>query len=86
MKMKTKKKPDLLIRLTIFVGLGVVISSHLQFTPVENEAGQAVASHKSNDYHMPQTKLVLYKGSFVKVATIEQKDHTSKEADDEKAN
>ena len=41
--MRTRRKPDLLFILTVFVGLGIIISSYIQYSRANPSAGEAAA-------------------------------------------
>jgi len=41
--MRTRRKPDLLFILTVFVGFGIMLSSYIQYTRANPTPGESVA-------------------------------------------
>jgi len=62
--MKSHRKPDLLVLLVIFVGLGVAISSYIQYSR-DNPNAPEQTSLPSKPH---VTEQALYHGNFVRVA------------------
>ncbi|NOZ54300.1 MAG: hypothetical protein GXP08_14410 [Gammaproteobacteria bacterium] len=63
--MKLHRKPDLLVILVIFVGLGVAISSYIQYSRANPNAPEQI-SLPSKPNH---TEQVLYHVNFIRVAS-----------------
>ena len=60
--MKTRRKPDLLFILTVFVGLGIVVSSYIQYSranPTPSDAAAPSVKHPVLLQEKNQNPLVL---------------------------
>ena len=60
--MRTRRKPDLLFILTVFVGLGIVVSSYIQHTranPTPGEATSPIEKHSVAAQDKTPNPLVL---------------------------
>jgi len=74
--MKTKNKPDIIVVLVLFVGIGVLFSSYGNgiFPKSDQSSDLITASSTSN------TAKSLYSGNFIKVSTkIQSKDAEAKD-------
>ena len=60
--MRTRRKPDLLFILTVFVGLGIVVSSYIQYSRANPTSGDVTApniKHPVVNKQKEQNPLVL---------------------------
>ena len=70
--MKTRNKPDLIIVLVLFVGIGVLFSSYGNGIFAESEESTDLISASSSS----DTAKSLYSGNFIKVSTKIQSNNT----------